>query len=211
MRNTITISLALLLAACGSATAQDAPSSAPALAAPSGVYTNDPAHTSLTWKIGHLGLSDFTARVSQIDIELDFNAADLSRSSVTATIGAASFDTGYPYDDKDFNAEIASPMIMNADEFPSIRFASTKVIQTSPSSANIEGELTMMGVTQPVILTADYHGSTDNHPFANVPAIGFSARATIDRTQFGNTFLSGQGLSDEVTILIEAEFLKQAP
>ena len=67
----------------------------------------------------------------------------------------------------------------------------------------------MMGVTKPVTLAATYNGSMASHPFVKVPAIGFSAKTVIDRTEFGNTFLSGSALSDKVEIAIETELLKQ--
>lgn len=66
-----------------------------------------------------------------------------------------------------------------------------------------------MGVTRQLTLAATYNGSMASQPFVKVPAIGFSARGQIDRTEFGLDFLSGQGLSDNVDILIETELLKQ--
>lgn len=209
MRELILGAAVLTLAACNVAEAQTSPEASKPVEAPSGAYANDPAHTSLHWKIGHMGLSNYTARVSDVTIALQFDAANVEKSSVSATIGAASFDTGYPGKDKDFNAEIASDMIMKAAQFPTITFRSTSVKQTSPTTANISGDLTMMGVTRPVTLAATYNGSMASHPFVKVPAIGFSAKTTIDRTEFGNTFLSGSALSDKVEIVIETELLKQ--
>ena len=197
------------LATCGSANAMIDHGEPVEVSAPTGQYANDPTHTSLTWKIGHLGLSDYTARVSDVSISLDFDAENIAASSVTATIDPATFDTGYPGTDKDFDAEIASPMIMNAEAFPTITFSSTGITQTSPTTADIAGDLTLMGVTRPVTLQATYKGSTASHPFVQVPAIGFSARTVIDRTEFGSTFLSGSGLADEVEIIIQAEMIQQ--
>lgn len=209
MRELIVGAALLGLAACHVAEARTDPAATKPIEAPSGVYASDPAHTSLTWKIGHMGLSNYTARMSDVKIALRFDAADVEKSSVSATIGAGSFDTGYPGKDKDFDAEIASDMIMKAAQFPTITFTSTSVKQTSPTTADINGDLTMMGVTRPVTLSATYNGSMATHPFVKVPAIGFSARTVIDRTEFGNTFLAGSALSDKVEIVIETELLKQ--
>jgi len=212
MRSFIAPSLALVLAACGAATAQESENPNATVEAPSGSYVNDLAHTSVHWKIHHMGLSDYTSRINDVQIELDFDASDIENSSVRATIDAASFDTFYPRDDKDFNAEIASPLIMNAEEFSTITFESTQVTKTSPTTADIVGDLTMMGITKSVTLIATYHGSTAEHVFAKVPAIGFNAHTTIDRTEFGNTFLVEEGiLGKEVTIQIEAEFIQESP
>lgn len=209
MRELILGAALLSLAACNVAEAQTSAAATKPVEAPSGAYANDPAHTSLTWKIGHMGLSNYTARVSDVKIAMQFDAANVEKSTVSATINAASFDTGYPGKDKDFNEEIESDMIMKAAQFPTITFKSTSVQQTSPTTANINGDLTMMGVTKPVTLAATYNGSMASHPFVKVPAIGFSAKTTIDRTTFGNTFLSGSALSDNVEIVIETELLKK--
>ncbi|MEM1434319.1 MAG: YceI family protein [Pseudomonadota bacterium] len=177
---------------------------------PSGTYTNDPAHTSLTWRIDHMGLSDYTARINGVAIMLEFDAAELARSSVSARINPMAVDTAYPHSDKDFNQEIAADeRILNGKAFPEIQFVSTRVRQTGPEAALIEGELTLLGVTHTVELNAKLNGSMAEHPFAKVPALGFTATTTIDRTVFGLTFLSGSLLGDTIDIVIQAEFLKQ--
>lgn len=209
MRQLILGFAAVSLAGCNMAEAETGSPVLKPVEAPSGSYVNDPTHTSLTWKIGHMGLSHYTARVSDVKVALQFDAANVENSSVAATINAATFDTGYPAQDKDFDEEIASDLIMNAAAFPTITFQSKSIKQTSPTTANIVGDLTMMGVTKPVTLAATYNGSMASHPFVKVPALGFSAKTVIDRTEFGNTFLSGSALSDKVEIAIEAELLKQ--
>ena len=120
-----------------------------------------------------------------------------------------SVDTGFA-GDKDFDAEISNdPQILNAGKFPSIDFTSSTVEMTSATTAEIQGNLTLLGVTQPVTLSAELSGATISHPFANVPALGFSATARFDRTDFGLTFLSGAGLGDTIAVEIQTEFIKQ--
>ena len=170
---------------------------------------NDPAHTRLLWKIEHLGLSNYTARVNDVAITLEFDAADPAGSSVTASIDPLSVDTGFE-GDKDFDAEIATGSnMLNAGEFPSIEFTSTTVNMTSATTAEVKGNLTLLGITLPVTLDATLSGSTAAHPFAKVPALGFSATGSFDRTDFGLTFLSGSGLGDTIEIEIQTEFIKQ--
>ncbi len=177
--------------------------------APSGTYVNDPAHTRLLWKIEHLGLSNYTARINGVAITLEFDAADPARSAVAARIDPLSIDTGFK-GDKDFDAEIATdPKILNAGEFPSIEFTSSAVTMTSATTAEIQGELTLLGITLPVALNAVLSGSTASHPFARVPALGFQATGSFDRTDFGLTFLSGSALGDTIEIEIQTEFIKQ--
>ena len=176
---------------------------------PSGVYTNDPTHTSLIWRINHLGLSNYAARMNDVKITLDFNAEDFSQSSVTAVIDPQSVDTGYP-GEEDFDAKIAdSEDFFNAGAFPAIEFTSKTITLTGAETATITGDLTMLGVTKEITLDAVYSGSVAEHFFAKKPAIGFSAKGAINRTDFGLDYLSGRGLGDEVEIVITAEFLQQ--
>lgn len=176
--------------------------------APSGSYVNDATHTSVHWKLNHMGLSAYTAGFSQTSIALEFDADNIENSTVSATIPVSSVDTGYPGMDKSFDEEIASDLIMNAAAYPNIEFTSTKLTQTSPTTADIVGDLTMHGVTKPVTLKATYNGSMAEHPFVKVPAIGFKATTTIDRIDFGIDFLSGMGVGDVVDITIQTEFIK---
>ncbi|MEM9304059.1 MAG: YceI family protein [Pseudomonadota bacterium] len=177
---------------------------------PSGTYANDAGHTRLLWRIDHMGLSHYTARFNDVEIVLAFDAEQPNQSSVTATIDPRSVDTGYP-GETDFNAEISDdPRFLDAGNHPEITFVSRKVTATGERAFEIEGDLTMRGQTLPVTLDATLIGALEEHPFAKVPAIGFSATATIDRTAFGLDYLSGGPiLGDEVEIEIQTEFLKQ--
>jgi len=177
--------------------------------APAGVYQNDPAHTRLLWRIGHMGLSNYTARVNDVAMTLDFDPDNLEGVRLEATIDPRSVDTAFP-GEKDFEDEISSPLILNAGAFPTIRFTTTSVRPTGARTAEVTGDLTLHGVTKPVTLEAVYNGSLETHPFAKVPAIGFTATTTIDRTDFGIDFLSGKGLADQVDIEVQAEFLRQS-
>ena len=177
-------------------------------AVPSGTYVSDPNHTRLLWRIPHLGLSHYTARMNDVEIRLDFDAEDPSKSSVTAVIDPRSVDTAFT-GDKDFDAEIyGEDAILNADEHPEIRFASTRVTLTDADSALVEGELTLLGATLPVTLEVDLTGTLEEHPFVKVPAMGFAAEAVFDRTEFGQDFLSGVALGDLVTIEVQTELVK---
>lgn len=178
--------------------------------APSGAYVSDPAHTSIVWRIGHMGLSNYTARFAEVSINLDFDANEVERSTVTARVDSSSVRTDYPGDDKDFDAEVAyEPAILNARVHPVASFRSTGVTMTGSTTADVEGELTLLGITQPVTLKVTYNGSMAEHPFIKVPALGFSARTTISRSAFGNDFLTGVALADEVELIIETELLRQ--
>lgn len=188
---------------------------APAGAAESGVYKLDKTHASVVWSVQHLGLSNYTARFEDFDIQLTLDAEDVTKSSVTATIDPRSVSTGFP-GEKDFNAEISDDgRFFNAGEFPDVTFTSTGIERTGETTAKITGDLTMLGITRPVTLDATLVGALDSHPFGNRPAVGFEATAVLDRTDFGMTAFAnalGDGgpsiVSPEVTVTINAEFIK---
>lgn len=175
-----------------------------ALDVPSGTYTLDKGHASLTWKVGHLGLSNYTARFTEFDSTIEFNAEDPSKSSVTATVNPGSVETDYP-GETDFDAKLQGSDWFNVSEYPSITFTSTNVEVTGDNTGVITGNLTFLGVTKPVSLDVTFNGALNPHPFAQKPAIGFSAKGTIDRSEFGfDTYEPNIG--GDVEILIEVEY-----
>jgi polyisoprenoid-binding protein YceI len=183
---------------------------APALAdftVPSGTYTLDKGHASLTWKVNHLGLSNYTARFTRFDSTITLDAANPENSSVTAAIDPASVKTDYP-GETDFDKKLQGKDWLNAEGFPSITFQSSKVTVTGENTGKITGNLTFLGVTKPVTLDVTFVGELVAHPFSKKPAIGFSARTILDRSEFG--FSSGEpNIGGDVEIIIEAEYLGQ--
>jgi polyisoprenoid-binding protein YceI len=101
---------------------------------------------------------------------------------------------------------------LDSATFPTATFVSTSAEQTGPSTARVTGDLTLHGVTRPLTLDVTYNGSWAQHPAGPpIAGIGFSARGTIQRSEFGlNTLLPttgpNSGVSDAVELLIEAEF-----
>lgn len=181
-----------------------APLSAATLDIPSGHYVNDPAHTSVTFRIKHLGLSNYTARLTRTTAAVDLDAADAAKSKLAVTIDARSVRTDFPFADKtDFDAEIGS-----GDRFlggKDLKFVSTGVTLGAGRTARIAGLLTMRGVTKPVVLDATLNGTMQPNAMFKAPEFGVSATARIKRSEWGMTF-GTQFLGDDVDLLIEAEF-----
>ena len=197
----------LFLGAALTASAVLGAAHADAPAVPSGSYNLEPTHASLVWRVNHLGLSNYTARFTGFDVKLTLDSENIGNSSVTASIDPLSVETDYP-GKTDFNAEISSdPKFLNASAYPAITFKSTKVEQTGDTTALIHGDMTMLGVTKPVTLQATLNGVLPSHPYAKVPAVGFHAEGTIKRSDFGFKHLLPY-VGDEVSFVIEAEFLK---
>ena len=185
--------------------------------APKGTYKNDPDHSSLTFKIDHMGLSHYTARFTKFNATLDLDPAKLGSSSVAVNIDPTSVRTDYsgdfkaghkdsPY--KTFDEEVArGDKYLNADKFGTITFKSTKVVQAG-DTLKVTGDLTFLGVTKPVTLLGSVVGSVAKHPFLGKGVVGFSATGTVKRSDWGMTGTQAF-LGDDVTIIFEGEFDQQ--
>lgn len=212
MRPTLAILSALAIAGCSAraqAPAMPAPDPGPL---PAGDYKLDKTHASLVFSVSHMGFSHYTARFNDLDAALTLDPADPARSKVVATVKAASLDTGSPL--PTFNAQIAGKEFLEAERYPDIVFRSTRVDMTGEKTARVVGELTMHGVTRPVVLDARFNGGYAG--FAMDPGgarIGFSAKGVLKRSDFGISFGvpapgTTMGVGDEVSFAIEAEFNK---
>ena len=227
MRLLLISASALMLAACSettpAASAPEAP--APEAAAPAadvnveygaaGTYAIDPTHTSVTWRVDHFGLSQYTGRFKTVDATLQFNPEVPSANRITVTIDPLSVETDYPADYKASHAD--SPYAtwnedlgrnanwLNGDAFPQITFTSTSVTQETANTGKVTGDLTFLGVTKPVTLDVTYNGKA-NFPWApDADKIGFSARTVLKRSDFGNATYA-PNIGDEVEVIIETEF-----
>lgn len=186
--------------------------------APAGVYTLDPSHTSVNFRVSHLGLSHYTARFTKMTGELTYDPANPAAQSVTATIDAGSLQTNYPEPQKvDFDTQVERDFL-EASKYPQITFKSTKVEVTGPKTANVTGDFTLHGVTKPVVLAVTWNGGYKGFAMDPGGRVGFSAHTTIKRSDFGITGGlpapgSYMGVFDDVEVQIEAEFMgkPQAP
>lgn len=173
---------------------------------PAGEYKLDPHHASLTWSVSHQGLSNYTARFTKIDATLTLDPKDLTKSKLVATVQPGSVKTDYPASEKkDFDKELADSQWFNVAKFPEAKFESTKIVKTGKDTGKIEGNLTFMGVSKPLTLDVKFNGAYEKQPMYDQPALGFSATATIKRSDWGlKTYVPIIG--DDVTLRIEAEF-----
>jgi polyisoprenoid-binding protein YceI len=203
-----------MLAACAPPAQTPVPAPPPqpaAVDAPSGQYSLDKNHSTLTVRVMHFGLQHYTLRFSGLDATLNFDAARPTQSSVTASVAANSVDAAYR-GERDFNAELQNSQWLDAATHPAITFQSTGIELTSPNTGRMRGDLTIRGVTHPVIFEVTFNKGYRRHPMG-LPAalLGFSAHATIKRSEYGLMVLqppagSDVGVADDVDIAIEAEF-----
>ncbi len=173
---------------------------------PAGTYELDPTHASITFKVSHIGLSNYTARFTKFDATIELDPKNPHNSSVKAVIDPLSIKTDYPYPEKkDFDKKLSTnEEWLNANQFKDITFESTHIEGTLPNG-KLHGNLTMLGVTKPVTLDVHFNGAYDNKPFVGLPALGFSATTTIKRSQWGfDVYVPNIG--DDVQIALELEF-----
>lgn len=186
--------------------------------APAGEYKLDPSHASIVWKVPHMGLSNYTARFAKFDATLHFDPKDPAKNSVDVTIDPTSIRTDYPYNDvkspfgvtENFDKVLATgENWFDATKFPKIAFKSTGVERTGDNSAKVTGDLTLKGVTKPVVMDVTFNGSYAKHPMAPLSVVGFSGVTSIKRSEFGMGYLT-PAVGDDIEIIIEAEFSKPA-
>jgi polyisoprenoid-binding protein YceI len=207
-----TLSIAPLLALCWLslssspvAAQSDAPGgSAPAL--PTGLveYEVDPSHTQVMFKVRHMGVSTVTGRFNRFAGTFAYDPANPAASWVTATIDAASIDT----DNDRRDNHLRSADFFAADSHPTLTFQSTRVEPTGEGRLRVAGDLSIRGVTKPVVLDVTLEGAALGQ--GGRPITGWTAETTIDRMDYGLkwnrlTEAGGWVVADEVRILLEVE------
>ncbi|MFZ1940415.1 MAG: YceI family protein [Terracidiphilus sp.] len=180
-----------------------------ALAAPfafaqTSTWVSDPNHSEVDFSITHMSVSKIHGRFGAVNATIVYNEADVTKSTVTATIGVATVDTGVDQRDND----LKSARFFDVANLPTATFTSTSVAKNG-DKLTVTGNLTLHGVTKPVVL--DVEG-----PAKPVPAqagklhSGFSATTTIDRAAFGiASGMPAAMLGDSVALDIELEVVKQ--
>ncbi|SCA55522.1 polyprenyl-pyrophosphate binding protein [Candidatus Terasakiella magnetica] len=162
-------------------------------------YHFDKSHSSIEFRINHLGFSNFQGEFQGFDGTLLFDEAKPENSSVNVTIDAASIDT----DVAALDAHLKKADFFDVAKFPTLSFKSKSIKVTGENTGEITGDLTLHGVTKEVVLLTTLNKAA-LHPMMKVPAVGFSASTTIKRSDFGvSAYVPAVG--DEVTIRIETE------
>ena len=194
--------MALSLLAGGAVVAQAALTRVPS-EVQAGDYRLDSAHGKITWSVDHLGFSKYYGQFVNVSAELTLDPANPTASTLTATI---------PLTDVDSNSDGLNRHLQTADFFdtanhPVATFRSTHIMldPAKPNEAMVHGELTLRGVTRPVTMEVEFNQAGQTRGGYKA---GFDGEATIKRSDFGITYAL-PGVSDEVELHIEGEFVKQ--
>ena len=162
-------------------------------------YKIDPTHTATVFSWNHLGFSTPSANFTDIQGTINVDNEKPANSSVNVTIPVSSINSNVPALDKEFQQE----GWFDAAKYPNITFKSTKVETKDKKHFKITGDLTVKGVTKPVVLDAVLNKQGE-HPMAKVPAIGFNATTSFNRSAFGiGNYVPNVG--DKITVNITTE------
>jgi polyisoprenoid-binding protein YceI len=175
-------------------------------AIPTGTWTVDPSHSSIEFRVKHLGISTVRGSFREFEGKLEIGE-DITSSKVTGTIKAASIDTGEAKRDD----HLRSPDFFDAENHPEITFESTKISVIDEDEVHVTGNLTMHGVTGEITLHAEITG-TEQDPWGNT-RVGLEAQGELNRGDYEMKFNQALGsgnmmVSDKVRINVEVSAVK---
>jgi len=139
----------------------------------------DPAHSSLTFGVRHMMVATVRGSVGGLAGTLEFDPERPEKGAIEVTADAGTVTTGEAGRD----GHLRSADFFDAATYPEIRFRSTKIVRKDDDEFEVEGELTIRGVTKRVTAEAEIEGRWDDPKFGK--RIGFSAKLTIDRREWG--------------------------
>jgi polyisoprenoid-binding protein YceI len=177
---------------------------APFAMAQTSTWVSDSAHSEVDFSITHLTISNVHGRFGKVAATLVYDQADVTKSTVKATIDISTVDTG----EDARNNHLKTPDFFDVANFPTATFASTSVAK-SGNNLTVTGNFTVHGVTKPVVLTVE----GPNGPVQGMDHkqhSGFTASTTISRSAFGiGTKFPAGVVGDDVKLNIELDVAQQ--
>ena len=168
----------------------------------------DPPHTNVEFTVRHMMISNVKGQFQKTVGTITVNGNDAASAQIDATIDASSVDTRVERRDM----HLKSPDFLDVAKYPTITFKSTKVEADGPNKWKVTGDLTLHGVTKPVVLDVESSGAPVS--MGGKTHAGASATTKIKRSDFGLTWnkameAGGVMVGDEVAISIDVEAVKQ--
>jgi polyisoprenoid-binding protein YceI len=199
--------LLALLGAQGTSKEPDMSDTTQAISDLTGDYVIDPAHTRIGFVARHAMVTKVRGSFTDVAGKVHLDEQDPGRSSAEITIKVHSIDTG----NSDRDAHLRSNDFFAMDEFPEITFTSTSAEKVSDTDFKLTGDLTVKGVTKPVVIDFEYQGSAKD-PFGNLRA-GFEGTAQVNRKDFGVTFnapleTGGVLVGDKITLEFDVSLIR---
>ncbi|MFD7915458.1 YceI family protein [Streptomyces sp. NPDC059752] len=181
----------------------------PALAALTGDYVIDPAHSSIGFTVRHAMVTNVRGAFTEHEGSLHLDGADPARSTASIDVKIASVDTGIA----DRDGHLRSGDFFDAEAFPLMTFRSTEARQLGGDAYRITGGLTIKDVTRPLSIDLEFNGSATD-PYGN-ERVGFEGSTEILRSDWGLTWnaaleAGGVMVSDKVKLTFDISAIKQA-
>ncbi len=173
---------------------------------PTGTWTVDPAHSNVEFSAKHLGIA--TVRGAFNEFEGSFEVGEDGSAKARGTVEVVSIDTNE--DQRD--THLRSEDFFHAEVHPQLSFESTEIRAVDEDAFLIHGDLTMRGVTRPIVLEAELQG-TEIDPWGN-ERVALEARGQLNRRDWGMTFnqVLGSGnmlVSDKIKLSLDISAIKQ--
>lgn len=171
-------------------------------------FTIDSAHSSANFSIKHMMIAKVHGGFEKVSGTLLLDSQDITKSSIEASIEAASINTREPQRD----AHLKSADFFDIEKYPTLNFRSKKVEQDG-DDLKVTGDLTIHGVTKEVVFEVEGPTAEMKDPYGNIK-IGLSAKTKIKRKDFGlswNAALEAGGVlvGDDVAISLDVQFAKK--
>lgn len=168
----------------------------------------DPAHTTAEFKVRHMMITNVKGQFTSAKGVLTLDENDITNSHVEASIEAASITTREP----DRDTHLKSADFLDVEKFPTLSFASSRVTRNGTGDLELEGDLTIHGVTRKVVFAVEGPTPPGKDPWGNT-RLGASATTKINRKDFGLTWnaaleTGGILVGDEVSVTVDVEAIK---
>jgi len=169
-------------------------------------YTLDPEHLAIAFKSRHLGFSDVLGQFLKASGSFLYDEEARTVEDIRVEIQASSVFTNHDARD----GHVRSADFLDANAHPVIRFVGTRAEPTGERTGKVHGDLTVRGVTRPVVLDVTLIGA-GRYPFGDKQqVVGVSATTVLKRSEFGMTYaLEGGMVGDEVPVILEFEAIRQ--
>lgn len=169
-----------------------------------GFWKNDAPHSQIGFTVTHLGIADVSGTFNDFEVTASSSKEDFSDAVFELKAKVASIDTRVEARDN----HLKSADFFNAEKHPTIHFKSTSLQGIGSNKYKLHGNLTLNGITKPVIMDLEYKGTIEN-PMSKKPTAGFQVTGTIKRSDFnlGDGFPPPM-ISDEVRIKADGEFIQ---
>lgn len=172
------------------------------------IWAIDPTHSEIGFKVKHMMFTNVSGKFNAFEATIENEDNNFETSKINFTAETASVDTN----NADRDGHLRSVEFFESDAYPKLSFVSTSIKKISENGYEIQGDLTIKGVTQNIVLNTEYSGLMTD-PWGNTK-VGLSVSGKINRKDFGLTWnaaleTGGVLVGEEIKLVSEIQFIKQ--